>query len=456
MPLPDLLPIQPFTHPVSGSVVLPGSKSLTNRALLLAALCSRPVTLTGALFSEDTRIMAEALKTLGFTVELRPEKNEIYIEGRGGKIPAENATLHVGLAGTAARFLTAFCAASPRGVYRIDGVPQMRKRPMKGLFDALSAQGAEIVYLGEHGFFPIELHAHGLRGNVVEIDAGESSQMLSALLMVAPLAAAPLEITLLNSVRWPFVQMTANLIRHFGQPGISRIAENRLSIRNETRYSIPSSFYKVEPDATAASYFAALPLVSGGHLLLNALTPGLQGDTDFLGVLGKVGLNTRATDDGFAVSFTLGAARHGVTEDFREFSDTFLTLAAIAPLLDGPTQISGIGHTRKQETDRIAGAAQELRKLGQNVNADDEADDILTISPNLEELRRRASQGPLEVGTYGDHRFAMSFAILGCYDLLGTGQPWLAIKNPACCEKTFPGFFDELARLHAVSHNVAS
>ena len=154
MSLPDLLPIQPFTRPVRGEVVLPGSKSITNRALLLAALCDNPVTLTGALFSEDTEIMAEALRQLGFVVREDAAQKTIYVEGRGGKIPAENATLHVGLAGTAARFLTALCAAAPSGVYRIDGVPQMRKRPMKGLFDALTNQGAEIVYLGEKGFPP--------------------------------------------------------------------------------------------------------------------------------------------------------------------------------------------------------------------------------------------------------------------------------------------------------------
>src|SRR5688572_16293580 len=162
MSLPDILPIPPFTCPVRGEVVLPGSKSLTNRALLLAALSDTPVTLTGALFSEDTHLMGEALRQLGFAVETNADAQTIRVEGRGGDMPAERATLFVGLAGTAARFLTALCAAASRGVFRLDGVPQMRKRPMRPLIEALRALGADIRCTGEEGFFPLEVHARGL------------------------------------------------------------------------------------------------------------------------------------------------------------------------------------------------------------------------------------------------------------------------------------------------------
>jgi len=464
MALPDLLPIQPFTRPVRGSVILPGSKSITNRALLLAALCEGPVTLTGALFSEDTEIMAAALKALGFIIELRPSENEIYVEGRGGEIPAEMATLHVGLAGTAARFLTALCAAAPRGVYQIDGVPQMRKRPMKGLFDALESQGAEIKYLGENSFFPIELHAHGLRGGLVAIDASESSQMLSALLMVAPLAASPLEIKLRGSVRQPFVRMTINQMAQFGFRTEFARSENRVRVPL-SRYSTAKT-YPIEPDATAASYFLALPLVTRGLILFPGFfgeKTSLQGDTQFIAVVRACGAIIQGHTEPISIPKDVGKSndlvvgidvayyaaakgKGGQTQDFREFSDTFLTLAALAPLLDGPTVITGIAHTRKQETDRVAGMARELRKLGQHVI---ETEDSLEIHP-------RPLVPGVEIETYGDHRFAMSFAILGCHDLLGNGQPWLTIKNPACCAKTFPLFFDELARLHATSHNVAS
>ena len=195
MPLPDLLPIQPFTRPARGEVTLPGSKSLTNRALLLAALCDQPVTLTGALFSEDTHLMAEALRKLGFTVTADARALTLRVADQSHAFRHSAATapveLFVGLAGTAARFLTALCAAAPRGTYRLDGVPQMRKRPMKPLIDALRALGADIRCTGAEGFFPLEIHARGLRGGPVSLDASESSQLLSALLMVAPCAAAP-------------------------------------------------------------------------------------------------------------------------------------------------------------------------------------------------------------------------------------------------------------------------
>jgi len=463
MSLPDLLPILPFTRPVRGEVVLPGSKSITNRALLLAALCDNPVTLTGALFSEDTEIMAEALRQLGFVVREDAAQKTIYVEGRGGKIPAERATLHVGLAGTAARFLTALCAAAPSGVYRIDGVPQMRKRPMKGLFDALTNQGAEIVYLGEKGFSPVELRAHGLRGGLVEIDASESSQMLSALLMVAPLATALLEIKLRGNVRWPFVEMTINQMAQFGFAAKLARSSDTISIPRGS-YATERS-YLIEPDATAASYFLALPLVIRGLVHFPNFfgdLVGLQGDTRFVHVVRNCGSiiqerkelihipkDVGKSDDrvvGIDAAYYVAAKPKGVTQDFREFSDTFLTLAAIAPLLEGPTTITGIAHTRKQETDRVAGMARELKKLGQHVI---ETEDSLEIHP------RPLVRG-VTIETYGDHRFAMSFGILGCYDLLGNGQPWLTIKNPACCAKTFPSFFDELARLHAEAHNVAS
>jgi len=468
MALPDLLPIQPFTRPLPDiGLTLPGSKSLTNRSLLIAALGNTALTLTDALFSEDTTLMIKALEKLGIKIVPNENSREIFIEGGNGKMVQDQAELFVGLAGTAARFLTALCAAAPNGIFKIDGVDQMRKRPMEGLIDALRTIGADIRCLDNEGFFPIEIHARGLAGGRVTIDAGESSQLLSALLMVAPLARNDMEIALNGMVRWPFVQMTVSLMEEFGQK--LRINRQRsdgalksIWIKAGRPYHLQgsiNSIYAIEPDATAASYFLALPLVTGGTLhlpLLSLRQDGLQGDTRFANVLEKVGLilDTLGRVPGIKASF-VGPQRHGVVQDFREFSDTFLTLAAIAPLLDGPTTITGIVHTRKQETDRVAGMVRELKKLGQDVH-EHENGDGLTVRPDLEILRQRAAQGALEIETYGDHRFAMSFAILGCHDLLGNGQPWLTIKNPACCAKTFPNFFDELARLHAASHNVAS
>ncbi len=442
--LPAVLPIQPFTRPVRGEVTLPGSKSLTNRALLLAALCKDKVVLTGALFSEDTHLMVEALKALGFTVKADAGAGTIEVSDQDkGFTQNEPVDLHVGLAGTAARFLTALCAAAPRGVYRIDGIPQMRKRPMKGLIDALRSLGADIRCTGVEGFFPLEIHAKGLRGGEVAIDASESSQMLSGLLMVAPLAEAPIRIRLSTKVREPFVQMTKCMMDQFG--GQATFVPEARSWQVGTRpYSFEGA-YAIEPDATAASYFAALPLVTGGALTLLNLQQGLQGDTRFVDVMKRAGLAAAASPRGLDVSFTPPSPRTGVTENFNEFSDTFLTLAAISPLLSGPTTITGIAHSRKQETDRVAGMVRELRKLGQEV--DEHADgDGLTVTP-------RPLKSGVEIETYGDHRFAMSFGILGCHDLHGDGRPWLSIKDPACCAKTFPHFFAllESLRQHSLS-----
>lgn len=441
MSLPDLLPIQPFTRPVSGEVELPGSKSLTNRALMLAALCDKPVALTSALFSEDTQLMTEALRKLGIAIDADPKTSTVRVSGQAGAFAMPSADLFVGLAGTAARFLTAFCAAAPSGVYRIDGVPQMRKRPMRPLIEALRTLGADIRCTGEEGFFPIEIHASGLAGGPVTLDARESSQLLSALLMIAPLARTPVQVTLVGGVRWPFVRMTTKLMAQFGQPPLEETAENAFVVGNTTRYTLPVATYAIEPDATAASYFLALPLVTTGAVVLPNLHAGLQGDAQFIEVLYRVGLKSEAAGGKLTFRRDPGRKLNGVTQDFSAFSDTFLTLAAIAPLLEGPTQISGIAHTRKQETDRVAGMARELRKLGQEVV---ETEDSLTITPR-----------PLRAGetieTYGDHRFAMSFGILGCHDVRGDGSPWLTIKNPSCCVKTFPHFFELLETLRQKS-----
>lgn len=444
MSLPDLLPIMPFTRPARGEVVLPGSKSLTNRALLLAALCDQPVTLTGALFSEDTQLMGAALRALGFGVTEDPARQTICVEGRGGDVPVAEAGLFVGLAGTAARFLTALCAAAPRGVFRLDGVPQMRKRPMKPLLDALRALGADIRCPGVEGFFPLEVHARGLEGGSVELDASESSQLLSALLMVAPLARGPVQVTLRGSVRWSYVDMTAQVMQAF-TPDRLALVERRdaqsFTVQARVRpYRLAGGSYAIEPDASAASYFLALPLVTGGRINLRGAQDagrGLQGDTGFADIVRAVGAGVTATAHGLDVSFARDGVRAGLDRDFKPISDTFLTLAAISPLLRGTTRITGIAHTRKQETDRVAGMARELTRLGQRVV---ETEDALEIHPQ-----------PLRAGetieTYHDHRFAMSFGVLGCHDLHGDGRPWLTIRDPACCAKTFPHFFELLETL---------
>ena len=413
--LPALLPIIPFTGPVRGSVTLPGSKSITNRALILAALGSTTVTLRNALFSRDTRIMIAALRTLGFEITADESALTITITGGGGKISQREAQIEVGNAGTAARFLTALVSLHPEGTYHFDGDAAMRRRPIGTLLEALEHQGATASARS----FPFTLKTAGLRGGNVPLDATESSQLLSALLMVAPHAHSPLTVELKGeTVSRPFVAMTERMVQQFSTPVVD---------------------YAIEGDATAASYFAALALITQGQLTVNGLNlspAALQGDAEFYRLLAAHQLIT-ASDHQVAS----GPQRSSFSADFNHFSDTFLTLAALAPLLEGPTRITGIAHTRKQETDRVAGMARELRKLGQQVM---ETEDTLEIHPRPLTPHR-------EIETYHDHRFAMSFGILGCYDLLKNGQAWLSIKDPACCAKTFPSFFDLLADLRGNS-----
>ncbi|HVT71650.1 MAG TPA: 3-phosphoshikimate 1-carboxyvinyltransferase [Lacunisphaera sp.] len=414
---PDKLPILPFTSPVHGRVTLPGSKSITNRALILAALAPQTVTLRGALFSRDTRIMVAALQALGFAVTTDETALTITVAGRGGVIPVSEARIEVGNAGTAARFLTAFVCLHPDGKYHFDGDDAMRRRPIGALLEALEAQGAR----ANSRSFPFTLQTAGLPGGTVELDASESSQMLSALLMVAPHAKKPLTVKLKGEAgSKPFVAMTEKMIG---------------------RFAAGPADYAIEGDATAASYFLALPLVTGGKIVLTNFTRDLQGDARFADVLAPLGLAQERAGNLTVFRACAEKARRGPAVNFREFSDTFLTLAAIAPLLDGPTRISGIAHTRRQETDRVAGAAAELRRLGQEVI---ETEDALEIHP-------RPLRPDVEIETYHDHRFAMSFAVLGCHDLRGGGRPWLTIKDPGCCAKTFPAFFDLLAALRTGS-----
>jgi 3-phosphoshikimate 1-carboxyvinyltransferase len=442
----DPLPIIPFTAPVRGAVELPGSKSITNRALLLAALCRDPVTLRYALFSRDTDIMVKALRALGFKITTSEKTHRIRVEGRGGMIPKANATIQVGNAGTAARFLPAALCLKKRGHYTFDGDEAMRDRPMKGLLDALRGLGADLEFKGQPDHFPFVLHTHGMSGGTVEVDASASSQILSAMMIAAAWAKGHLELHRLGPmVSEPFVLMTAKMIPRFNRGFVPDIDAPGFN-----------EFYHVEPDATAASYFVMLPLAAPGAMPGYQITglgenTTLQGDLGFLTVAQAVGLHI--VKKAYHTEIATGPGARGVTQNFNPFSDTFLTLAALAPLLAGPTRITGIAHTRKQETDRVLAMATELKKLGQEI---EEFEDGLAIKPNLEKLRALAAQGVkkkklLSIETYDDHRVAMSFGILGCHDLLGTGKPWLQIQNPACCGKTFPGFFETLETLRKSS-----
>ncbi|MBC2595116.1 3-phosphoshikimate 1-carboxyvinyltransferase [Ruficoccus amylovorans] len=440
----EQLTISPFTRPASGTVSLPGSKSITNRALILAALSRESLTLEGALFSEDTEIMISALKALGFTLSPDPAGNSIFIVGRGGYILGRDIEINVGNAGTAARFLTAMLALKPRASFRLDGSEAMRKRPMKGLLDVLTHNGAIVPeFSGEPGFFPFEIKTRGLFGGTLSVDASASSQILSALLMVAPLAGGPTTVELTGeTVSRPFIDMTLTMMAQFGTEPKS-VEHGRYHFAGEHSYYCARPAYVIEPDATAASYFMALPWVTGGSLRLQRMgNICLQGDIGFTEVMAALGMDSQTEDEDLVVSpKSAPAGDIPASFDFNAISDTFLTLAAISPLLEKPITITGIAHTRKQETDRVHAMATELRKLGQRVA---ETEDSLTITPDLAALKAATATAPVAIDTYHDHRVAMSFGILGCRNLHGDGRPWITINDPGCCAKTFPRFFEVL------------
>ena len=447
--MPDPLPISPLRNPLGSCVSLPGSKSITNRALILAALADGETTLKGALFSRDTYIMLEALDLLGFRAEANERACTIRIKGTGGTIPAARAQLHVGNAGTAARFLTALLAGRPDGTFTLDGDAPMRERPMAGLTDALSALGAaDFEFHENQGHFPFTIKTKGYRGGEVAVDASASSQILSALLLAAGGSKDPVSL-ICPEVRPAYVAITLKMREAFGAPALKPNAGGHYTVAPVKYQSVPS--YAIEPDVSAASYFLALSLLQGGRLTIpNLSAEPIQGDTLFAEVLAHHGLRVDAKKNEWIITRQNRDLQRGHREiDFNRFSDTFLTYAAIAPLLGNSVRITGIGHTRHQETDRIAGMAAELSKLGQLVK---EEADALTIEPKPNELRARAlaarARGELiPIETYEDHRFAMSFGVLASYDLVGDGLPWLAIKNPGCCGKTFPKFFEILSGL---------
>ncbi|MEX0331992.1 MAG: 3-phosphoshikimate 1-carboxyvinyltransferase [Puniceicoccaceae bacterium] len=446
--LSDPYPVQPWTEPCRGSVRIPGSKSLTNRALIIAALGDNKVRLNGALFSRDTRIMATILQQLGFDLRLNHEEEWIEITGLAGEIPNGSGTFHVGNAGTAARFLTAFVCLHPSGHYHFDGDEEMRARPMQGLIDALRCQGARFTFHGEENCFPFEVVTSGLEGGRWEVDARASSQMLSALMMVAPLAKQPVTIRCPN-VRPAFVDMTAGIMRQWDAI-IAGSPSEGFELRGSQCYSGPrNGIFDIEPDVTAASYFMMLPRVVGGSLKILGFRKNLlQGDSAFASILRDIGLEIEQLSDGWRVTAgPLPHDRHRVY-DFKYFSDTFLTLAAVAPLLPFKVTIAGIGHTRMQETDRIHAMANELSRVGAAV---EEHETSLVIEPFSESSR--PWQVPVTVETYKDHRVAMSFAILGCSPRYGGNSPWLRVADPACCGKTFPEFFDKLDELYRISHD---
>lgn len=434
------LPIIPFSHPPLANLQLPGSKSITNRTLILAALTTDLVEIQNASICEDTLIMVDALKALGFSISINKTSSTISIQGLGSKIPNNQANIYAGNAGTAARFLPALLCLNPSGLYYLDASPTMRKRPMKPLLDALESLGAATIFYHETiGHFPFTIKTHGMQSGSIVIDNNLTSQVLSALLMIAPFTPSALNIKFTSkTLSWPFVEMTLKMMQAFCPYPLPHIENNEFHFTPTGPYSLADKKYFVEPDATAASYFLALVLILGGQINFPnlSLNTSFQGDLAFANILHSQGLSYEESSNGLFVQRSSSANLTGLSHNFETFSDTFLTLAAIAPLLKGPTHISGIAHTRFQECDRLSAVATQLKKLNQTVI---QKEDSLTIIPR--------PLKPTTIETYDDHRIAMSFAVLGSYDLLKSGTPWLSIANPSCCSKTFPSFFETLNNL---------
>lgn len=420
----DPLEIVPVRHPVCGQIRPPGSKSLTNRALITAALAAGSSRLTGVLDSADTRVMVESLRRLGLRIEQDLAGETVHIEGCAGRIPAAQADLWLENSGTSIRFLTALCSLG-HGAYRLDGNARMRERPILPLVAALREWGCDIACETPSGCPPVILHSTRLPGATVTVSGALSSQYLSALLMAAPCAAGPVVLQLTGPlVSRPYVEMTLAVMRSFGA-AVTETSEGVFEI-NSVGYR--ASDYDIEPDASAASYFLAAAAVTGGEVTIPGLSRGaLQGDVRFADVLEQMGCRVTWQEDALTVR---GGELRGIEVDMNAISDTAQTLAAIAPFADVPTRIRNVAHMRHKETDRVAALVTELRRLGLRA---DEHDDGLTIHPG--------PMHPATIHTYDDHRMAMSFAITGLK------QPGIRIADPGCTSKTYPHFFEDLARL---------
>ncbi len=422
----DFLPIEPAAGPVRGAIRPPGSKSITNRALVCAALAEGDSLLSGALGSEDTRVMLAALEQLGIEVEHDPRAATVAVTGCGGLLPRADLELFAANSGTTIRFLTALTTLG-RGRYRLSGVERMHERPIADLLVALNQLGADARSETGSGCPPVVVEASGLLGGECSVRGDISSQFLSGLLMATPRAAAPVKIAVEGElVSQPYIHMTLEVMRSFGIEAQAAADLSHFTIPAPQSYR--GGGYAIEPDASAASYFWAAAAITGGRVLVEGLSlQALQGDVDFCRVLGQMGCTVVEEPEGISL---VGGLLRGVEVNMNAISDTVQTLAVVALFAEGPTTIRGVAHIRHKETDRIGDLARELRKLGARV---EELDAGLRIHP-----------GPLrgaELDTYNDHRMAMSLA------LAGLKIPGVVIRNPGCTVKTYPHFFQDLAAL---------
>jgi 3-phosphoshikimate 1-carboxyvinyltransferase len=417
--------VRPLSRPPDAIVPVPGSKSITNRALVCAALADGTSELRGVGRSDDTEAMAECITRLGATVAWDVDDAVVLVMGTGGRLRDGPVELDARLAGTTSRFITAL-AALGHGRYRVDGAPPLRARPMGPLHDALAALGVPVRPEGEPGHLPVELEADGLRGGTVTMPGDVSSQFVTALMLVAPEAAEGITIELATPlVSRPYVRITAETMAVFGVDGV---------LVTDDRVVVPPGRYRatrhtVEPDASSASYLWAAAAITGGRVLVPDFPERpWQGDVAFVDLLGRMGAEVERLPEGIAV--TGRRPLHGIDADLADLSDTVPTLAAVACFAASPTRITGVGFIRAKETDRIGSLVRELRRCGADAV---EEPDGLRITP--------APLHGAPVRTYHDHRMAMALALLGLV------VPGVEIEDPDVVGKSFPGFWAALERL---------
>lgn len=415
-------------------VKVPGSKSMTNRALLMAALADGKTRLKDVLFSDDSRNFLGSLKSLGFAVETNEQIKEVIVTGLNGRLPVTSGEIYVGSAGTAARFLTAMLALA-EGTFTINASDQMKKRPMKPLFDVLSEIGAKITYLEQEGFLPIKIQGIGKARNTddmlhVTLDISKSTQFLSALMLVSPMLKQGLSIKITSERKdGSYIRITRKMMEQFG----AATDFDGTSYRMPPGISYKAGTYQIEPDVSAACYFYAAAALMGGKTIVENVTWNcMQGDLKFIKLLEELGCTVQDTASGIEVVGAEHGEIKGITVDMKDFSDQTMTLAALAPFASSSVRIENIGHIRLQESDRIHAIATELTRLGIKCEEEESA---ITIYPGTPKAGI--------VQTYDDHRIAMAFA------LIGLKVEGIEIENPMCCKKTFEEYFDVLEKLCA-------
>lgn len=428
---------KPADRPLDAVVTVPGSKSITNRALIVAALADGTSILSNLLLADDTRLMFEALRSLGIRITVDESECLAEVSGCRGLLPVSESKLDCGNAGTVMRFCTALVSLG-QGRFELDGVARMRQRPIGGLVDVLQALGAGVEFLDRQGYPPLAVHANGLTGGHIEFRSPPSSQFVSAVLLVAPYAARDVLVDVTGKVTSkPYLRLTASVMGAFGVPVIAqyRQDEAKFIVAAPQRYG--ATTYAVEPDASNSTYFLAAPAIAGGRITVEGLgTASDQGDARFVDVLERMGCLIERKPDRLTVYGPENdAPLHGIDIDLNDMPDTVQTLAVLALFADGPTTIRNVANLRVKETDRLAALQKELTKLGAHV---EERPDGLKIEPPR-------MIAPATIDTYNDHRMAMSFVLAG---LRAEG---VIIRNPGCSAKTFPDFFQRFEGLATVS-----